>query len=64
MTKVGLVDDVGRSAESIGDSGQRHPTDTKPTQLIDAGGPRPYRPVYPGCDRAPQRRHDLKESHL
>jgi hypothetical protein len=63
MTKVGLVDDVGRGAEFIGDFGQWHLTDAKPTQLIDMSGQWPYRPVYAGRDGAPQRRHDLEESH-
>jgi len=48
MTKVGLVDDVGRGAEFIGDFGQRYLTDTKATQLIDVSGQWPYRPVYSG----------------
>ena len=63
MTKVGLIDDVGRGAEFIGDLGQRHLTDTEPTQLIDVSGQWPYRPVYSGCGGVPQRRQDLKESH-
>ena len=63
MTKVGLVDDVGRGAEFIGDFGQRHLTDTKPTQLIDVSGQWPYRPVYSGRGGVPQRRQDLEESH-
>ena len=63
MTKVGLVDDVGRGAEFIGDFGQRHLTDTKPTQLIDVGGQWPYRPVYSGRGGVPQRRQDLEKSH-
>ena len=63
MTKVVLVDDVGRGAEFIGDFGQRHLTDTKPTQLIDVSGQRPYRPVYSGRGGVPQRRQDLEESH-
>jgi hypothetical protein len=63
MTKVGLVDNVGRGAEFIGDCGQRHLTDTKPTQLIDLSGQWPYRPVYSGRGGVPQRRQDLGESH-
>jgi hypothetical protein len=54
MTKVDLVDGVGRSAEFVGDFGQRHFTDTKPTQLIDVSGQRPYRPVYSGRRGAPE----------
>jgi hypothetical protein len=63
MTKVGLVDDVGRGAEFIGDLGQCHLTDTKATQLIDAGGQGPYRPVYSRRNGMAQRRNDLEESH-
>jgi hypothetical protein len=63
MTKVVLIDDVGRGAEFIGDLGQRHLTDTEPTQLIDVTGQRPYRPVYSGRGGMPQRRQDLEESH-
>jgi hypothetical protein len=63
MTKIGLVDDVGRCAEFIGDFGQRHLTDTKPTQLIEVSGQWPYRPVYSGRGGVPQRRQDLEESH-
>ena len=63
MTKVGLVDDVGRGAEFIGDFGQRHLADAKSPQLIDVRGQRPYRPVYPGRGGVPQRRQDLEEGH-
>lgn len=45
MTKVGLVDEVGRSAEFIGDFGQGRLADTQPTQLIDVRGQRPDRPI-------------------
>ena len=45
MTKVVLVDDIGRGAEFIGDFGQRHPADTKPAKLIDVSVQWPYRPV-------------------
>ena len=61
MTKVGLVDDVGRGAEFIGDFGQRHPTDTEPAQLIDVSGQWPYRPVYSGRGGVPQRRQITEE---
>jgi hypothetical protein len=54
MTKVGLVDDVGRGAEFIGDFGQRRPADTKPTQLIDVSGQWPYRPVDSAHGGVPQ----------
>jgi hypothetical protein len=63
MTKVGLIDHVGRGAEFIGDFGQRHLTDTEPTELIDVSGQRPYRPVYPGRGGVPQRRQDFEEGH-
>jgi hypothetical protein len=61
VAKVGLIDDVGRGAELIGDVGQRDLTDTKPTQLIDVTGQWPYRPVYSGRGGVPQRRHDSKK---
>jgi hypothetical protein len=48
MTKVGLIDDVGRGPEFIGNLGQRHLVDTKSTQLIDMGRQGPYRTVYSG----------------
>jgi len=56
MTYVGV-------AEFVGHLGQRHPADTKPTQLIDVGGQWPYRTVYSGCGGVPQRRQDLEQSH-
>jgi hypothetical protein len=63
MTKVGLVDDVGRGAEFIGDFGQHYPADAESTQLINVRGQRPYRAVYSGRGGVPQRRQDLEESH-
>jgi len=63
MTKVGLVDDVGRGPEFIGNLGQRHLADIKSTQLIDVGRQGPYRAVYSGRGGVPQRRQDLEESH-
>src|SRR3954464_4801098 len=62
MTKVGLVDDVDRGAEFIGNLGQCPLTYTKATQLIEAGGQGPYRPGYSRRDGMAQRRHDLEAS--
>jgi len=63
MTKVGLVDEVGRSAEFIGDFGQGRLADTQPTQLIDVRGQRPDRPIDVWRGGAPGRWQDLKERH-